>query len=166
MNLKFSDKIRGKTVHYWPSNFYIEPDNTTVENEFQAAKTLDLRDQATILTACDESGVLAPGWAKALGRKVSLRFGWEDMKLDVMKSLLLRKALDHAEFVDWLLESGEDPLTEENWWHDNWWGVCLCRRCVESGKSDRAKNALGHALEEVRFVISTWDEGLQHGHDS
>jgi ribA/ribD-fused uncharacterized protein len=162
-----TDKINGQVVHHWPSNFYIEPDNTTVENEFQAEKTLDLREKAEILTICDAEGIITPGRAKSLGRKVNLRRDWESVKIDVMRGLVLRKALDHAEFVDWLLESGDELIVEGNWWHDNFWGRCFCKKC-EHGRDARglaeAKNHLGLILMEVRTVISTWDEGYQHGH--
>ena len=151
---RLTEKINGKTVHSWGSNFYIEPDNTTVENEYQAAKTRDLMKKAEILTICGPDGVIAPGWAKKLGQKVKLRDHWEDIKVGLMEDLVLRKALDHAEFVEWLLETGREQIVEGNWWHDRFWGVCLCNRCGNDGS-----NHLGRILMSVRDTIIRFDEG-------
>lgn len=148
------DKQRGVMVHYWGSNFFVEPDNTCVENEYQAEKTHDLRKKAEILTIADpNTGRLAPGWAKKLGQKVDMRPGFEDEKIFIMRSLVLRKALDHPEFVDWLLETGNDEIVEGNYWHDNFWGQCWCKKC----DSKTPQNQLGKTLMAVRAVIVEFD---------
>ena len=66
------------------SNFYFSPmiiDNvvyTTNEHFFQAMKSLNPKERQSIVLAP------TPGKAKRLGRKVSLRKDWEDIKEEVM----------------------------------------------------------------------------------
>jgi len=128
------------------SNFFVEPDGTTVEHEFAAAKTHDLREQVRILTAS------TPGQAKRLGRKVTLRPDWEDVKVNVMRSLVLRKFLDHPDLARRLLATSDATLVEGNHWHDNTWGDCSCERCA----AIEGRNALGEILMEVRQLIRAW----------
>jgi ribA/ribD-fused uncharacterized protein len=116
--------IRGFHGQYrWLSNFYASPVMyegllyPTVEHAFAAAKTLHpvLREQ--IRTA------ETPGRAKRLGRKAVLRAGWDEMRVDVMKNLLIEK-FGHEPFTSMLLNTGEAYLEEANDWGDKFWGTC------------------------------------------
>ena len=89
----------------------------TVEHAFQAAKANKLED---FLAICKAE---TPGQAKKLGRKVSLRAGWEDVKLGIMEILLREKFSDRA-LRGKLLRTGEAVLVEGNTWGDRYWGVC------------------------------------------
>lgn len=104
----------------------------SVEHAYQAAKTLDLsqRDQIWSMTAAK---------AKRFGRKVTLRPDWDEVKIDIMKELLVDK-FQHPHLRDWLRATGTEELTEGNWWGDTFWGVC-------QGKGE---NMLGKLLMEVR----------------
>ena len=52
----------------------------TVENAYQAAKTLDLEKRKEFLD-------VLPGFAKRLGQRLELRQDWSSVKLSVMKRL-------------------------------------------------------------------------------
>lgn len=148
---------RFKEEHAFLSNFFIEPDGTTVEHEFQAAKTYNLIRKVEILAARE------PGQAKRLGRKVELRADWEQkqsngqpLKLNVMTDLVLRKFWDHNELAELLLATGDATLIEGNNWHDTYWGVCdgTCRQGPH--EPGIGQNRLGLTLMDVRAVIDSF----------
>lgn len=136
------------------SNFYwseIEFEGITYptnEHFFQAMKTLDLNERRRIANA------LTPGIAKRMGRSVTLRPDWEDVKIDVMREGLYRKFADE-QLADWLLETGDEKLVEGTWWHDRFWGVCKCAKCGGKGE-----NHLGQLLMEVREALKK-ERGLE-----
>ena len=132
------------------SNFFEEPDGTTVEHEFQAAKTFDLREKVQIF-ACT-----TPGQAKRKGHKVPLRSDWETkqanaqpLKVNVMRELVFRKFWDHGTLADQLANTGDDELVEGNRWHDQFWGNCHCESC----QNITGQNWLGIVLMDVRAVL-------------
>ena len=112
-----------------------------VEAAFQAAKCCNLEDMRMFVN-------LSGAEAKKLGRRIKLRNNWNNIRLSVMKELLLIK------FSDPLLKSKlldiKSDIVEENTWHDNFWGKCTCYKC--SGKP--AYNNLGNLLMEVRSLSS------------
>lgn len=130
------------------SNFYeseIEFEGITYptnEHFFQAMKTLDLDERRRIANA------LTPGQAKRMGRRVTLRPDWEEVKEDVMFLGLCLKFADD-QLADWLLETGDEELVEGTTWHDNEWGNCTCQKC----KNVPGKNKLGKLLMKVRGMI-------------
>lgn len=130
------------------SNFYpqeIEFEGITYpsnEHFFQAMKTLDVDERRAIANA------LTPGKAKRMGRKVSLRPDWENIKDDVMLEGLYRK-FANEELADWLLDTGNEWLEEGNYHHDNYWGICYCEKCQDT----MGKNKLGKLLMKVREEI-------------
>ena len=48
-----------------------------------------------------------------------------------------------------LLATKDAELIEGNWWHDNFWGNCLCSKC----KDIQGKNMLGKLLMKEREQI-------------
>jgi hypothetical protein len=46
-----------------------------------------------------------------------------------------------------LLSTGDMELTESNWWHDNFWGVCTCNKCKDG------ENNLGKILMDIRLNL-------------
>src|SRR3990167_4228130 len=127
------------------SNFYIEPDGSHVEGEYQAAKCADPTDAQKFVG-------LDPLRAKRLGGTVRLRPDWAEVKRYVMFDLVLKKFMDHPDLLQRLISTGSEDLYEGNNWHDVFWGVCdgKCRhRCNGGGD-----NNLGKILETVRFVLS------------
>ena len=132
------------------SNFYpqeIEFEGITYptnEHFFQAMKTLDINKRRAIANAP------TPGLAKKMGRSVSLRPDWEDIKEDVMLEGLYRK-FANDELADWLLNTGDEELVEGNFWQDNFWGMCYCEKCRAQGI--QGQNHLGKLLMKVRDTI-------------
>ena len=130
------------------SNFYFSPmiiDNvvyTTNEHFFQAMKSLNPKERQAIVLAP------TPGRAKRLGRKVSLRKDWEDIKEEVMLTGLRHK-FSNPELRKKLLATGNEELIEGTTWHDNYWGICDCEACGGQGK-----NRLGKLLMQVREELA------------
>ena len=125
------------------SNFYpspIEKDGIkypTVEHFFQAMKTTNLEERRAIADA------RTPGLAKRMGRQIHP--DWEDIKVDVMKQALELKFSD-LELRMRLINTGNMPLVEGNFWHDNTWGDCACPKCVDI----QGHNILGKLLMDLR----------------
>ena len=130
------------------SNFFVEPDGTTVEQDFQAEKTFDLQERVEILIAD------GPAEAKRLGQKCTLREDWPEVRIGIMRHLVLRKFLDHRELAVALFQTGDAELVEGNTWHDNLWGDCSCDSC--EGKV--GENHLGHILMEIRDLINSYND--------
>ena len=130
------------------SNFYPSPiivageSFPTVEHCFQAFKAEHKEDFICIQTAA------APGLAKRIGRSVEMRPDWEKIKIDVMRSALEKK-FEIPELREKLLATGNEPLVEGNWWHDNTYGDCKCDKC----KNILGHNILGKLLMDIRENI-------------
>lgn len=109
----------------------------SVENYFQAMKTFD-EDKRQRFTA------MSPKEARDVGKSLSIRNDWEEVKNDIMMHAL-RKKFETPRFNMQLKQTGNDELIEWNLWHDNEWGVCYCNKCRGKGK-----NKLGKMLMELR----------------
>jgi ribA/ribD-fused uncharacterized protein len=136
--------IYGFTGSYgYLSNFYIEPDRTFVEYEYQRAKCAGFagRDK---FDALFKLGKLTPKMAKAIGRKVQIRDDWEDVKLEIMLFYVSKKFKDHPTLAALLKQTRTLHLEETNWWGDTFWGVC----------NGRGFNALGEILMQVRGELA------------
>lgn len=120
------------------SNFYFS-NGKTVEHFFQAAKTGDPHERLKILEA------RSPHEAKHLGRKATLRSDWNEVKIPIMIELLNRK-FDDPELSDMLVDTGCCLLIEGNTWHDNEWGNCIGRECI----NQPGHNWLGVILMSLR----------------
>ncbi len=104
--------------NFWPVEVQLDGEvYPTVEHAYQAAKTLDKIGRDMIRHA------VRPRYAKRLGRVVPLRDGWEDIKLEVMRTLVWQK-FENPELREKLLATGGQPLIEGNTWGDTFWGVC------------------------------------------
>lgn len=130
------------------SNFYYSPiriggiDFPTVEHAFQALKTYSIDEQKKIAAAP------TPGEAKRMGRRVTLRPDWEEVKEAAML-MCLREKFTIPKLREKLLETGDTYLVEGTLWHDNEWGSCHCEQCVNK----IGKNKLGNLLMQVRKEI-------------
>ena len=134
-----------KLEFQWLSNFYWHYSMPyTVEHEFQAAKAAGYNPALAEQILWSES----PGKAKKLGRRALLPTNW-----DKDRDLIMKRALEHkfnmSPMKEWLLATGEIPLTEGNFWHDQYWGNCLCESC----ESAPGNNNLGKLLMEVRSEL-------------
>ena len=116
----------------------------SVEIAFVAAKTKDryIRYTLSKLEASDSRK------AKLMGRKLKLRENWEIIKVPTMKKLVDQK-FDYPKFRNKLLSSGDAELIEGNYWHDNFWGDCYCKKC----KNIPGQNKLGKILMKKRSTL-------------
>ncbi len=125
------------------SNFFPSPIEVeghiypTVEHAYQAAKTLDENERATI-RSCSK-----PGEAKRKGRRVTLRCEWEKIKEGVMLELLHLKFRNLA-LREELVSTESAQLIEGNGWGDTYWGV----------SGGKGKNRLGCLLMQVRSEVA------------
>lgn len=105
----------------------------SVEHAYVAAKTLDARTREAIAT------MPTAGQVKRFGRSLELRADWDDVKIDVMRELLIQKFAQEP-FKTQLLGTGLCYLEETNTWGDVFWGVC----------KGVGTNHLGLLLMEIR----------------
>lgn len=124
------------------SNFYICKvmyeglEYISSENAFQAAKTYQ--------SERFHFANVSPRVAKHMGRHVSLRPDWEDVKIDIMHEILLSKFSDPFLKAK-LLATGDAELVEGNNWGDTFWGLDF--------KKGYGQNNLGKLLMRVREEI-------------
>ena len=119
----------------------------TSEHAFQAAKTHNIMQKEAIKKAD------TPGKAKRLGRKVEIRSDWEEVKDQVMYEIILNK-FKNKEMKAKLLATNNEQLVEGNYWHDNYWGSCVCLKCWQKPK----ENKLGKILMRVREELKEGSE--------
>lgn len=143
--------IRDFRAKYWfLSNFY--PCNIEyqaiqykcVEAAFQASKSENMLMRAKFST-------LNGAKAKSLGRKVDLRNDWDSVKQEIMLELLFLKFGNNGDLLRQLLDTGKSQLVEDNNWHDNFWGNCICDSRNEC-RQNPGLNLLGKSLMVVREV--------------
>lgn len=104
----------------------------TVEHAFQAAKTLDLKERELFQN-------INPAEAKKRGKQVKIREDWEQVKISVMRDLLVQK-FSKPTYQSKLLATKGQQLIEGNYWGDVFWGVCR----------GEGQNHLGKLLMEIR----------------
>jgi len=132
------NEFKGK--YYFLSNFYSAP------VEYNGLKYLN--NEAAFhaqkdLSRAKEFVNLPPNEAKRLGRRVSLRKDWEDVKIDIMYEINVAKFTQNKDLKVKLLKTGNAQLIEGNTWRDTFWGVC----------NDEGRNELGKILERVRSEL-------------
>lgn len=128
-------------------NGYLYP---TAEHAFQAAKTLNLKEQEKVREAP------TPSQAKRIGRKVQLRPDWEKIKEEIMYDIVRLKFVSNPELAKKLFETEDSILIEGNTWGDTYWGMC----------NGIGKNKLGRILMAVRkelFEIAEIYDGCIRG---
>lgn len=130
------------------SNFYPAPVMfegkmyPSSEHAYQAVKTVNEKMRESIRKAPTADQ------AKRMGRIVELRPNWDNMKIEVMRTILLDKFTRHDDLKIQLLETGTEVLVEGNTWNDTFWGVC----------QGRGKNHLGKLLMAIRRDLSKVSE--------
>jgi hypothetical protein len=111
----------------------------TSEHAYDAAKVLDISQREYI------ASLPTPGQAKRYGHRVDIRYDWDNVKVEIMLDIL-RYKFRKPYFCQLLIDTGDIPIVENNYWHDNFWGACLCTRC----SGDIGENQLGRLLMKVR----------------
>lgn len=135
------DKFEGEyrfLSNFWPAPIlFCGVSYPSTEHAYQAFKSEDLEQRIFI------AGIPSPGEAKRYARRnVTLRRGWDGMKLEVMLELLRLKFSNPALRVK-LLATGQAELIEGNDWGDKFWGV----------HNGEGENWLGKLLMQVRDEI-------------
>lgn len=108
----------------------------TAEHAYQAAKSTDPQDWKDVLEC------VSPGAAKRMGKIITLRTDWEQIKVHVMAQIIHAK-FQNNDLRQLLLQTGEQRLIEENTWNDTFWGVC----------NGKGINMLGNLLMIERDLI-------------
>lgn len=85
---------------------------------------------------------LASDEAKRLGQTVEMRPDWEQVKCSLMEQIVREKFTQNPTLAQALLDTGEKPLKEGNYWKDLYWGVDL--------QSGEGENHLGKILMALR----------------
>lgn len=140
------------------SNFYEREINyhgviwPSTEHLFQGLKTLIPEFREIIRNAG------TPGESKKLGRystyenQPMLRPDWDNIKDNVMAYITHLKYTQHRDLALRLIATDGKQLIEGNVWHDNYWGVCTCEKCV--AKAILWHNKLGKTLMWKRHNLA------------
>lgn len=133
----------------WLSNFY--PCSITLDGYvwrstecyYQAQKFHNLQ---TKLRFTDLSGNQAKSLARSMASDI--RSDWTNVSMDVMERALAQKFTFHNELGHKLMATGDVMLIEGNYWHDLFWGQCICAK--HQGKGE---NHLGRLLMARRAIL-------------
>lgn len=137
----------------------------STEHAYQAAKALDPEAREKFRYAGVE-----PRHAKKMGGALKLRPDWEEVKVAVMRDLLMQKFYPTI-LRRKLLCTFTAELVEANWWHDRWWGVCcseyelggVVRKCKQGPHESEGLNHLGRLLMEVRTYYASYSKRITTG---
>ena len=144
---KVIDVFRGDFAYlsnFSPHEFIDEHDVDwrTNEHYFQAAKTFHPLWKMLIWDAPK------PGIAKKLGadKDLLLRDDWDSVRIPVMERGIFYKFEQNPDIKKKLLSTKGFELVEGNKWHDNFWGDCTCKKCLNI----KGLNWLGQLLMMYR----------------
>lgn len=117
----------------------------SAEHAFNALKTLDPTERASVLVA------RSPAEAKRLGRRVTLRPGWDTgVRVGCMESILRQKFAPGSALAARLVALPQGMvLRETNLWGDQFWGDDLTPRY----RATPGLNMLGELLMVRREVL-------------
>ena len=127
------------------SNFYESPVTfhgltyQSAEAAFQAQKCLTEEEK-------QEFAALTPIKAKRIGRQVTLRSDWDEVKLALMEEIVRTKFSENETLKNMLLATGDAQLKEGNTWNDTFWGI--------DQKTGSGENHLGKILMKIRDEFS------------
>jgi len=107
------------------------------EAAYQAAKTLDPIKKSWFTP-------LDPGPAKRLGKNISLRPDWDEVKDQIMYDICKAKFTQNPVLGRLLVETGDEELIEGNTWGDRVWGQV----------DGVGENKLGKILMRIRKELS------------
>lgn len=125
--------------NFWPLAGAGGDKSFTAEHWYQMQKTLVPAEQCAIVECA------TPGEVKRLSAELTVRPGWDEMKLDVMRTVVKRKFTAYPALGQQLLDTGSAMLIEGNHWCDTFWGCCTCEIHDNEGL-----NWLGILLMETR----------------
>lgn len=105
------------------------------EAAYQAQKCLHPEDRGQFARLSSDE-------AKRLGQKVEIRPDWDEVKCNIMERIVYAKFTQNPTLAQALLDTGDKPLKEGNYWKDLYWGVDL--------KTGEGENHLGQILMALR----------------
>ena len=160
------DSFRGRYADF--SNYPLRPVAyqgavyPSKEHAFAAAKTLDQAERARIAAEPTAKA------AKALGRSVTLRPGWDTEVRYAAMQEILSNDFDHRRTPptqhDLLLSTGDALLIEGNTWHDEHWGRCRCDRHVANPGLNHLGRELMALRARLRGDVARWPRVAITGH--
>lgn len=112
----------------------------SVEHAYMSAKSHDEEWKKFCLDSNNSAGKV-----KRKSKKIVLREDWNEMKVLVMKELLEQK-FSQSPFKNLLLDTGNIPIEEGNYWGDVFWGVDI--------RSNEGENQLGKLIMDIRDNLS------------
>ena len=134
-----------KDKYFFLSNFkkapitYLGLNYKSSEAAYQSMKCCNEEDRIKFIE-------LSAPESKKLGREITPRSDWEEIKDNVMYEICKAKFSQNEDLKEKLLETKDKYLEEGNTWHDNIWGNCKCEKC----KNIPGENRLGKTLMRVR----------------
>lgn len=167
------DDLGTNNPHAFLSNFYsvkvevFDAVWATAEHAYAASKVYGVDDELyeQILKSSD------PQEAKLLGRNAPvIRSDWEEVKYDIMKTVVWAKFSQNGELGRKLLETGNAYLQEGTFWDDLVWGVNLAGTnpdgstyIIKNPMNRIGRNWLGTILMETRarlfLAVETFEVG-------
>lgn len=149
--MELISRFRGKykfLSNFYPAEFEYEGRiYKTVEHAYQEQKTLDEDRRKEIREA-------PTAFASAkLGRSKDtiLREDWFEIKKVVMQPLVYAKFKQNPDLARKLILTDDAYLMEGNYWHDNYFGNCSCKKCHEG---ESGQNWLGRILMRIRGELT------------
>lgn len=118
------------------------------EHLYQSLKTNILEEKEWFLEEKNKE----PKRAKYLGRKITMRDDWEDIKIDIMEMTTILKYTQHPNLAQKLMGMRDEDLIEWNYWKDEFWGVNI--------HTGEGRNELGKALKRVKYRLKDIHSGL------
>ena len=112
----------------------------SVENAYQAAKTLDKEERKPFEH-------YSAGQAKRASRNITMRKDWPKVKESIMFNLLTQK-YNKEPYITFLLDTKLVDIEEGNTWGDTYWGIDL--------RSGRGQNKLGKMIMNIRLDLLFW----------
>ena len=159
-HLPKTNPVSFRGAWWFLSNMSLYPvlDYPSAENAYQASKCANIKDREQFkLKTC------SPKQAKYIGMRVNLKPNFNEQRIDIMRKVLEIKFRNRDLALMLIGITGE--IVERNTWHDNFWGVCNCSKCLSSGKTANAQNNLGKLLMELRTRLNQ-DETLRQTHST
>lgn len=115
----------------------------SVTHAYHAAKATNIHDLVFVKTAFN--GYIAA----QRGKSIPLCSNWQDKRLSVMTQLLEIKFSPGTVNAKLLLSTGNRPLQYFNFDHSQYFGICVCTKCV----ANPGQNILGQLLEKQRTAL-------------
>lgn len=142
--------MRFRDQYFFLSNFYETPVTVPIDRAHPEKGYLTFRNAEAAYQAYKCEGdkeamksftTLYGADAKRAGYHTAVADieAWKNKRLDAMRYVLTAKFTQNKELAKQLMAVTE-PIIEENFWNDTFWGVC----------HGRGENHLGRLLEEIR----------------